>query len=351
VPDAGQPANIQNEIAEKDLHHWRLLREFEQALQRAAAKLGIRLAEADGQRQLSQSRYLSLYLLGLFNPVVASMRGLCAATALSRVQEEVCGGRVGLGTFSEMQHVVDPALLHEVFKDLAGRAAPERAPDPELARLRGLIAQDASLWPALPRMAWAEYGVGQGGDAKAVRLHLRFNLIQGNPEDAQVRRGKSCERRALRQMCQPGQINVGDRYYGEDYKLLAEIAGKEGFFVFRLRDRTAINPEEELPLSAADRQAAVVRHLWATLGATRALRSIRLRVVEIRTTEQHILLATNLPLEQASAALVGQIYRKRWDIELFFRWIKCILGCRHFFAESPHGGHSTLPGADRILAL
>jgi len=42
-------------------------------------------------------------------------------------------------------------------------------------------------------------------------------------------------------------------------------------------------------------------------------------------------------MDKASAALVGLIYRKRWDIELFFRWIKCILGCRHFFAESPEG--------------
>ena len=46
---------------------------------------------------------------------------------------------------------------------------------------------------------------------------------------------------------------------------------------------------------------------------------------------------TNLTLDQASAELVGLIYRRRWSIELFFRWIKCILGCRHFFAESPAG--------------
>ena len=138
-------------------------------------------------------------------------------------------------------------------------------------------------------------------------------------------------------MCQPGQINVGDRYYGEDYKLFADVDRQGGFFVFRLRESAVLNVEEELPLTPEDQAAGVVRHLWATLGATDALRSIRVRVVEIRTTEQHIFLATNLPVAQASAALVGLIYRKRWDIELFFRWIKCILGCRHFFAESPQG--------------
>jgi hypothetical protein len=223
-----------------------------------------------------------------------------------------------------------------VFKDLAGRAPAHAAPHASLSKLK-LIAQDGSLWSALPRMAWAEYGIGRDGEANGVRLHLRFNLIEGKPDDAKVQRGKSCERRALRDMCLPGQINVGDRYYGEDYKLFADVARKRGFFVFRLRESAVLNVEEELPLTAEDRAAGVVRHLWATLGATDAWRSIRVRVVEIRTVEQHIFLATNLPVEQASAALVGLIYRKRWDIELFFRWIKCILGCRHFFAESPEG--------------
>jgi hypothetical protein len=329
-----QPAKA--EIVEADLHHWRVLQEFEQAVQRAAAKLEINLAEADQERKLSQGRYLGLFLFGLFNPVIESMRGLCAVTSLSRVRKEVSGARVPLASFSEMQHVVDPALLHEVFKDLAGRAPAHAAPHASLSKLK-LIAQDGSLWSALPRMAWAEYGIGRDGEANGVRLHLRFNLIEGKPDDAKVQRGKSCERRALRDMCLPGQINVGDRYYGEDYKLFADVARKRGFFVFRLRESAVLNVEEELPLTAEDRAAGVVRHLWATLGATDAWRSIRVRVVEIRTVEQHIFLATNLPVEQASAALVGLIYRKRWDIELFFRWIKCILGCRHFFAESPEG--------------
>ena len=324
------------EIVEADLHHWRVLQEFDQALHRAAAQLEIHLADADRERQLSQGRYLGLFLFGLFNPVIESMRGLCAVTSLSRVQKEVSGARVPLASFSEMQHVVDPGLLHEVFKDLAGCAPAHAAPVPALAQLQ-LIAQDASLWRALPRMAWAEYGIGRDGDANGVRLHLRFNLVEGKPEDAQVQRGKSCERRALREMCLPGQINVGDRYYGEDYQLFADVARKGAFFVFRLRESAVLNAEEELPVRAEDRAAGVVRHLWATLGATEALRSIRVRVVEIRTVEQHIFLVTHLPVEKASAALVGLIYRKRWDIELFFRWIKCILGCRHFFAESPSG--------------
>jgi IS4 transposase len=34
---------------------------------------------------------------------------------------------------------------------------------------------------------------------------------------------------------------------------------------------------------------------------------------------------------------VGELYRKRWLIEMFFRWVKCVLGCGHWFAESQAG--------------
>jgi hypothetical protein len=41
--------------------------------------------------------------------------------------------------------------------------------------------------------------------------------------------------------------------------------------------------------------------------------------------------------EDLSAELIGLIYRQRWQIELFFKWIKTILNCRHWLAESPAG--------------
>jgi IS4 transposase len=41
--------------------------------------------------------------------------------------------------------------------------------------------------------------------------------------------------------------------------------------------------------------------------------------------------------EDLSAELIGLIYRQRWQSELFFKWIKMILNCRHWLAESPAG--------------
>jgi hypothetical protein len=107
------------QISEAELSRWRLIEQFEQRLERARAATEEPRTFNDPRRKLSQKDYLSLLLFGLFNPVVDSMRGLCAASRLSRVQQQVCSGGVSLGSFSEAQAVIDPALLQRVFAELA----------------------------------------------------------------------------------------------------------------------------------------------------------------------------------------------------------------------------------------
>lgn len=328
--------STRTELTEKDLSNWKLIDRFQDALTPVLAKAHLHPSFSDPQRQLSCSSYLSLYLFGLFNPVVESMRGLCALSHLEKVQKTVGSGKVSLGSFSEVQHLLEPDLLKQVFERLVEQMPAGPKHDPRLAHLE-LIAQDGSLWRALPRMAWAEYGVGSDGLAKGVRLHLRFNILKDSPSDAQIEIGKSCETRALRDMLVPHQTTVGDRYYGKDYQLFGEMDRAKAFFVFRISESAVIHVKEPLPISSEDRAAGVVRHEWVHLGATEKLRSIRVRLVEVKKDGQHLLLITNHPVETISAQLVSLIYRRRWSIELFFRWIKCILGCRHFLAESPKG--------------
>jgi hypothetical protein len=323
-------------VREEQLRNWKMVESFRRVLERVYQEEDQPPTLADPRRKVGVSGYLSLFLLGIYNPVIESMRGLCAASELEPVQETIGGRAIHPASFSEMQRVLDPEVLHAVFQDLAVRMPVSSSVDPKLREL-DLVAQDGSLWRGLPRMTWAEYGVGPDGQAKGVRLHLRFHLARNVPWDARVERGKSCERQALRQMLVAGQITTADRLYGEDYRLLAQVDEAKAFFVFRIKDSAVVEEQQSLPISAADQQAGVVRHAWVRLGAQQSKRSIRVRLVEIRTPTHQILLVTNLPVEQYPAELIGGIYRRRWQIELFFRWIKCILGNRHLFAESLQG--------------
>lgn len=328
----------QEPICEEQLRHWRLLEDFGAQLEQVFAHSPLPRTFSDPRRQLTARRYLSLFLFGLLNPVVRTMRGLCQASQLARTQAEVCGRAVSLGSFSETQHVLDPALLEKVFEQLSQSLPANQPHDARLGQWNWL-ARDGSLFRALPRMEWALYGGGKAGAPnRAVRLHLSLNILKDLPEVAAVRPGKECERAVWRQHWKPGQAYVGDRYFAEDYQAFGQLEAKQCSYVLRVREPAAIQVEEELPLSQADQQSGVLRQAWVRLGAREKTRSVRLRLLWVRTREGNtLLLATNLTAEQLPAELIWLLYKKRWQIELFFRWVKCILGCQHWLAESRLG--------------
>ena len=327
----------QLKLSEKDLRQWDLLAAFRKALARRALARELHPSWSDPRRESGYADYLSLFLFGLFNPALRTLRALSAASQLPRVQREVSGGNISLGSFSEAQHLSDPVLLEQVFGDLVAQVGGAPPPDARQA-WQGWFARDSSLFAALPRMTWALYGGGrEGAPNNAVRLHLSLHLLEDKPVRAQVTTGKVCERKAWKQTWEKGAAYVGDRYFGENHGLLGELEQAGCRYVLRLREESLVNVEEELALSEADRAAGVQRQAWARLGC-RQRRSVRVRVIWIGLADGNTLrLVINVPPDQLSAAEVGLLYRRRWQIECFFRWIKCLLGCRHWLAESPTG--------------
>jgi hypothetical protein len=324
------------ELSEKDLGHWKILHQFRQQLEAVFEREALPVSFENPNRELTAPDYLSLFLFGLLNPVAQTLRGLSQASRLERVQQEVCSRMVPRSTFSEAQHVLDPVLLERVFAELSAKL-PSASQDARCGQWQWL-ARDGSLFRALPRMTWALYGAGKkGAPNRAVRLHLSLHVWDDKPVQAAIRPGRQCERAVWQEQLQKGAGYIGDRYFGESYKLFQTLEDKGCAFVLRLREPAVIHIEQELPVSAADKAAGVVRQAWVHLGSVPRYRSMRLRVVWIENEGKTIILATNLAPEALSAELVGELYRKRWRIELFFRWIKCILGCGHWLAQSPQG--------------
>jgi hypothetical protein len=325
------------QLTEAALRQWDLLRAFQTALAQRCDPSRAHPSWSDARRKCQHADYLSLFLFGLFNPVLKTLRALSAASQLPRVQREVSGQALSLGSFSEAQHLVDLGVLEAVFGDLSAQVQ-GAAPGPVPEAWQQWFARDSSLFAALPRMSWALYGGGRAGAKNhAVRLHLNFHLLDDKPARAQVAPGKVCERKVWREAWAPGAGYVGDRYFAEGYALLGELEAQGCRYVLRLRDEAVVTVAEELPVTAADRADRVERQAWARLGS-KAHRSVRVRVVWIRTAQnEELRLITNVPPESLSAAEVGLLYRRRWQIECFFRWVKCLLGCRHWLAESQQG--------------
>ncbi len=63
-----------------------------------------------------------------------------------------------------------------------------------------------------------------------------------------------------------------------------------------------------------------------------------LRLIWVRgISGQELLRVTNLRVEALRAADAALLSKPRWQIEYFFRWLKCLMGCGHWMAESQKG--------------
>lgn len=289
-------------------------------------------------RQLFFDQYTALLLLYFLSPVVTSLRGLQQASGLAKVEKLLGAKRVSLGSLSEATGVFDAAPLRSIVQELAQRALPLEH-GAEAQALRDLTAVDGTLLPAMPKMLWALW---TDPDHRAAKLHLHFDVLKGVPCDATLTHGTGSETEQLQATLAPGRFYVLDRGYAS-YQLLQSMLAVGSSFVVRVKGNVGFGLTRECPLTEAARAAGVVRDLELfRLGTLYGQESFRhkLRLVIVRrtrsngSTEELWLLTDRFDLD---AELVALAYRYRWTVELFFRWFKCILGCRHLLAMDANG--------------
>jgi len=174
---------------------------------------------------------------------------------------------------------------------------------------------------------------------------VRIDVTEG------ISRGEADERSVLAGALEKGRCYVEDRGYAK-FKLFNAIVAAGSSYVCRLRDNSRYEIEQERPLSAEDEEAGVILDAVVRLGETTKNADERpdhpLRLVIVRTTPHEkrttaagppsngmLLIATNLL--DLPAWIIGLIYRYRWTIEVFFRFFKHVLGCRHLLSHDPVG--------------
>ena len=300
-----------------------------------------------GNRQLFFDQYCKLVLLYLFNPLISSMRMLQESLQLNNAARAVGVKRFSAGSFSEAPAVFDPEALKAVIRELAGEIRP-LASDPRLADLKHLITlADGTILAALPKLVSTIYNQGNNGKPMhGWRLHTHLVLGQPVPELIERTSAKgaaSSERRHLRQHLQAGRCYVLDRGF-QDARLFNDIHDAASSYVGRVREN--FNPQvlEERLLSPQAIAGGVIRD--ALVSREQSDHPLRLVAVAgtphpkrtrkgYRQSDGTVFLLTNLLQEPPE--LIALIYRYRWTIELFFRLLKQILGCRHLLSQRPEG--------------
>jgi hypothetical protein len=306
-------------------------------------------------RKLYFNQYIALFLFYFFNPIVTSLRAIQQISELKKVQKVLGVKRTSLGSLSEASYVFDSQLITPIIQQLAEQAIPLET-DPKLKVIeKQLVAVDGSLLPALPKMLWALW---LDDEHRAAKLHLEFDIIKSIPVRANVTDANANEKDNLRKSLSSGKLYVLDAGYGQ-YSLFEDIRKAKSSFVARLRDNAVWQTIEERPVTEADRLAGVQRDMIVRLGSPQCQDDLssNVRVIEVyhrgssgrprrsrvsskktfRTTDSEYTILLVTDRMDLSAETIALIYRYRWQIELFFRWFKCILGCSHLLSLSENG--------------
>ncbi len=301
-----------------------------------------------GNRILHMDQYISLLLLHMFNPICTSLRSLQQASELKKVQKKLGVPRASLGSLSEAATVFDSRAMLEIIGQLGEQLKPIAHHD-KLKDLPGILtAVDGTLLKCLPKIAWALW---IDDKHKAVKNHVHFEVLKGVAVKATITEGNANEKDVLAETLESGRIYVLDRGYAK-YGLLQKVLDHRSSFVCRIQDNYACQVIEERPITADGQAAGVVRDRIVRLGSNAKSDEIAgaIRVVEVECRphvkrmhtgrggpEQSQSLAIATDLLDVEADVVGLIFQHRWTIEIFFRFYKHILGCRHLLSYDHNG--------------
>lgn len=316
--------------------------EYVQLLQKHLKKL--HACRDHPNRTLHFDAVLVALLLGYYGGV-RSLRGIEDLSEQPHFAEQLPGGRVCRSTLADALRAFDPAPLKQVVADLLRRLPHLRHHDADLhAMMRTIVALDGSIFTVPAEVAWAISLHRRNGEVgKQLRLNVHLDVLQFVATDLSVCGDEQgSESASFIASLLAGLVYVADRNF-VDFKFMHAVIDVGSDFVVRLKSDTTFLPLAhggDNPLDPEDRAANVVSdrvgHVPGSAGSpgfgARHLREVV--VTDPRTGKPVRLLTTLLDVP---ARIIGLIYRYRWMIELFFRWLKCVAKFKHLFSLDRNG--------------
>lgn len=300
-----------------------------------------------GNRKLHMDQYVSLILLYMFNPICTSLRSIQQVSELKKVQKQFGAARASLGSLSEASTVFDSELLKKIIQELSTKLTTVSR-IPGFDNSKGILtAVDGSLIEAVGKMAWALWR----SDRNGIKVHCQYEILKGVPVSMEVTDANANEKAVLASILQPNRIYVLDRGYAK-YSLLQAITNIKSSFVCRIRDNSVYRTIEDKKLTDKAVKEGIVFDRTVELGGETAetkLKNIRIVAVKCNPTVpqsrtggrggprqgQILLIATDR--FDLDAETIAAIYKHRWTIEIYFRFFKHVLGCRHLISHNKNG--------------
>ena len=211
----------------------------------------------------------------------------------------------------------------------------------EVKSLTILIRDSSTISLCLSMFDWAKFRTAKGG----IKIHTQWDEAMMLPNLVNITEASVHDSKGFEQVVfEKGTIIIEDKGYW-DFGVIRDRIKAENTFVTRIKDNTVYRVIEELELPQEDDQHILIDELIYLTGKkaldlkleTQILRRVVAYHEEKNTTIEII---TNNLTWQAST--VAQLYKRRWDIEIFFKQLKQNLNVKTFVSTSPNGVKSQI---------
>jgi transposase len=243
-------------------------------------------------------------------------------------------GKVSRNTLANANQSRDWRIYADLAQVLISIARPLYANDEFGVQLdQTVYALDSTIIDlCLSLFTWATFRKSKG----AVKLHTLLDLRGSIPTMIYITHGKIHDVNILDSiLIEPGAIYIMDRGY-LDFARLYALHQDRAFFIIRAKNNFNF---KRLYSHAVDKstgvqcdQTILLRTFYSKRDYPEKLR--RIRFFDTQKNKRIVFLTNNFSLP---AMTIAQLYRCRWQIELFFKWIKQHLRIRTFYGTSENG--------------
>ncbi len=270
------------------------------------------------------------HLVALIFAQLGGVSSLRELSAVWNVQAEahyhLGSGPVSRSTLSDANQRRPPAIFAEIFTHLTGLASRVlRREGLEVVRLI-----DATPIPLTGLSQWAQWN----GRTRGMKAHVVYDPDADRPTYLEITPSTVNDVLIGRDLpIEPGATYVFDKAY-VDYAWWRRLDSAGCIFVTRPKTNVKLAVIQDRRLEENAIEAGIVSDAIVRLGSQqRARLPIRLRRIELRRDDGRIVtIISNDVLRPAT--IITELYRKRWQIELLFRWIKQHLKIGKFLGRS-----------------